>query len=188
MSPNQDDVTTLLGEIREGNQRAESYLFEMVYAELKGVARNVANGPGRGELLQPTALVHEVWLKLTGRLDAVEGRRHFFALAARAMRQVLADRAKEARRLKRGGEARTVLLRSHDAADRSAMEAIDLVDLHDALEKLASLEPRHACVAELRLLGAMTMDEIATELDVSKRTIESDWAMARAWLNKELRR
>lgn len=188
MSRREEDVTTLLGEIRQGNQDAESILFEIVYAELKGVARGVAARGNGGGLLQPTALVHEVWIKLTGRLNAVEGRRHFFALASRAMRQVVADCAKEARRVKRGGEARTVMLSNRDAADPSAMEAIDMIDLNDALNRLATLHARHARIVELRLLGAMTMEEISHELDISKRTVESDWAMAKAWLNKELRR
>lgn len=184
MSSHEEDVTTLLGEIRHGDPGAESRLFEILYAELRRVARGVA---GHGGLIQPTALVHEIWLKLTGRLDSVEGRRHFFALAARAMRQVVADRAKAARRLKRGSHERTVMLRSHDAVDAAAMQAIDLVDLDDALERLSGLDPRHAQVVEMRLLGSMTMDEIAEELGVSKRTVEGDWSMARAWLTRELR-
>lgn len=186
------EVTTLLGAVREGEPAAEDRLFDIVYDELKMVARGAIE-PGRQldgrTLLQPTALVHEVWLKLTGKLDDVESRRHFFALAAKAMRQVISDHAKAARRQKRGGDARTMLLHDQAVAGDGGGGGgmVDLIDLHDALSRLASLNDRHARVTELRLLGAMTLDEIATTLGVSKRTAESDWSMARAWLSNELR-
>lgn len=182
-------VTQLLENIREGDSSAQANLLSIVYDELRNLAAGIMHGrPGGRTLLQPTALVHEAWMKLAGNLDSIEGRRHFFSVAAKAMRHVLADYAKAQRRLKRGGDRATVALDEGAVADDRSpgRDAIDLVDLDDALTRLAALNERHARVVEMRLLGSMTIQEIANELDVSKRTIENDWTMARAWLSREL--
>jgi len=183
----ESDVTRLLLHAREGDARAEGKIFEIVYGELRAAAAAALRVRRGDSVLQPTAIVHEAWIKLTGRLDAVEGRRHFFSLAAKAMRQVIADHARAARREKRGGEARTILLTSDVAGDAAESGRIDLLDLHDALERLGALNERHVNVVEMRLLGAMSTQDIADILEVSKRTVESDWSMARAWLTRELR-
>lgn len=186
-------VTRLLVDIRNGEPAAESGLFAIVYDELRRLAagvmsRRAGGGSAGATLLQPTALAHEAWLKLAGNLDSIECRRHFFAVAAKAMRQVLADHARAARRQKRGGDERTVVLHSDDAVDPLDQRAssVDLVDLDEAMTKLAELNERHARVVEMRLFGSMTIQEIADMLGVSKRTIEADWSMARAWLSREL--
>ena len=113
-----------------------------------------------------------------------EGRSHFYAVAAKAMRQVLTDHARTKRRHKRGGDARRITL--HDAAEASPASDVDLVDLHDCLDRLETLNPRHARVVELRLLGAMTLAETADALGISQTTAHSDWNVARAWLRCEM--
>jgi len=183
-----DDISRLLDAVREGNESAGSDLLTVVYEELRRLAHSVFQKRSDRHTLQPTALVHEAWMKLTGNLDSIESRRHFFAVAALAMRQVLADHARAARREKRGGDQTTIML-SEDALAGEAHQpdaVIDLLDFDDALSRLSVLNERHARIAEMRLLGALTNQEIADELGTSLSTIEKDWRMARAWLNREL--
>jgi len=177
------DFTRLLEQAKGGDAAAHAQLFALVYDQLRDAARRVS--PGQGvHTLQPTALVHEAWLKLAPNLEGVSGRLHFLALASMAMRQVLADYARGARREKRGGGRERVAL------EESRVEApgadADLCALDECLEQLAELNPRHARVVELRAFGGMTIQEAATALGVSHGTIEADWAMARAWLLRRL--
>lgn len=175
-------VTQLLQRHREGDGDALDDLLALAYDELKGVAR-AAFAQSHDRTLQPTALLHEAWLKLGGRLGDAHDRRHFFALAARTMRQVLADHAKARGRVKRGGGQRALALEeSRDAG----YEADDLVALGETIERLAAFNERHARVVELRVFGALTIDETAAEIGVSTSTVELDWKMARAWLRREL--
>jgi RNA polymerase sigma-70 factor (ECF subfamily) len=176
-------VSTLLARARSGDDRAATDLMEIVYPEMRALAGAVMRDQRAGHTLQPTALVHEVWMKLVGNLSGVQDRAHFFAVAATSMRHVLADYAKARKREKRGGEAKRVTL--FDVA-ANADTTIDLVAFHDSLEKLEQLSPRQAKVVELRLFGSLTIDEIAAELDVSAGTVKTDWSMARAWLLREL--
>ncbi len=179
------DVTRLLARMKGGDEGAEEQLLPLVYGELRGLARAVFAGRTAGNTLQPTALVHEAWLKLDGHLGSVEDRRHFFLLAGRAMRQVLADHARARRSQKRGGGAARVTLDTDlnaAAEDRS----VDLVDLDDSLRALAERNERHARVAELRLFSGLSIEETAAALDVSARSVDADWAMAKAWLRREL--
>ncbi len=185
----QTQVTTLLNRIRDGDGSADGQLLDMVYHELRGLAAAIHAAQRGPHTLQPTALVHEAWLKMAGHVDRLESRRHFMAVAARAMRQVLTDRARAALRQKRGGDVQTVML--HDnavpAQPVDTGNEHELVALDQALTELGNLYERHLRVVEMRLLGSMTMQEIADELGVSKRTAEEDWTFARIWLRRQLR-
>lgn len=157
-----------------------------MYDELQHVANLLFANERRGHTLQPTALIHEAWLKIEGRLDGVEDRKHFFAIASRAMRQVLADHARGAGRLKRGERNKRVTL--HENVTESPSTGIDLVELDDLFRRLSELNSRHAQVVELRVLGGLTIAETAEVLEVSHSTVESDWFTSRAWLRRELTR
>lgn len=177
------EITRLLGQARAGNEGAADQIFELIYEDLRAVARRV-DGRAPAHTLQPTALVHEAWLKLAPNLDAVADRAHFMAVASRAMRQVLADHARARRREKRGGGAALVSLNGFDEPRDAALT--DLSAFDESLELLEGLNARHARVVELRVFGGLTIDEAATELGLSHGTIESDWSMARAWLWRRL--
>lgn len=176
------DVTHLLQSIQLGDDTASARVFHAVYDQLRGLAAGCFR-PGP-HTLQPTALVHEAWIKLEGKLQGVRDRGHFLALAGLAMRQILTDRARAARAEKRHANRVTVTLSLQ--ASNGTTEPIDLIALDDALSKLAQLKERHARVVELRFLAGLTIDETATALGVSHTTVESDWAMAQAWLRAEL--
>ena len=158
-TPAPHTITRLLHGIRDGDEDAASALLPLVYGQLHGLAEAIFRGENPGHTLQPTALVHEAWLKLAGHLDSLNDRTHFYAVASRAMRQVLTDHAKSARRQKRCGTARRVTLDDHlQSDDRKAgtgSRELDLVDLEDSLAKLARLDARHARMVELRLLGGL---------------------------------
>ncbi len=160
-------------------------LFRLVYGELKALARGALGAQRASHTLQPTALVHEAWLNLASSFQEPESRGHFLAVAAKAMRQVLQDHARAQRAAKRGQRAVGVEVGSA-AADAPAEPPADLIALDDALSRLAELNERHAKIAELRILGGLTMPEIADEVGVSLRTIETDWTIARAWLRTKL--
>lgn len=177
------DFTRLLEQAKAGNADAHGQVFALVYEELRRAAHQIGSD-GIGRTLQPTAVVHEAWLKLAPHLDGVNNRVHFFAVASMAMRQVLTDHARAARREKRGGGRRAVTLDA-ELAQRGNLDA-DLCMLDESLEQLANLNPRHARVVELRVFGGLTIDETAEALGVSHGTIESDWSMARAWLWQRL--
>lgn len=179
-------VTRLLQCARAGEADAGAALLALTYAELGQLARAQFSAQRADHTLQPTALVHEAWLKLAAHLEGVEDRRHFFAVASRAMRQVLADHARTRDRLKRqGGQRRVTLDQGIGEADTAA---VDLVDLDDSLRRLAGLNERHARVVELRIFGGLTIAETAAELGVSHDTVEKAWFMAKAWLHSELSR
>lgn len=178
-----NEVTVLLGKIRDGDEQAADRLFELVYDELRGVAGRLTRG-NSDRTLQPTALVHEAWIKLSGHVDELEGRSHFFSVAAKAIRQVLADHARDQRRLKRGGGERPVTW--VETGGPSSDDRLDLVVLDDLIRKLEDLHARQARVVELRFLVGLTISEAADVLGISRHTVENDWAMARAWLRREL--
>ncbi len=183
--PEPSEVSALLFAHRHGDRSALDRLTPLVYRELKDLASKVAGSPRIGNTLQPTALAHEAWIKLAGGMEHLEGREHFFALASRAMRQILTDHARAARAQKRGGGARTVTL--NESLDGGTSQELDLIALDDSLTRLSTLMPRHASVVELRFLGGLTIEETAKVLGVSTGTVDSDWAMARSWLSRELR-
>jgi RNA polymerase sigma factor (TIGR02999 family) len=160
-------------------------LLPLVYDELRAMAGHYLGDERAGHTLQPTALVHEAFLRLQQQSRVSwQGRTHFLALGAQAMRRILIDHARGRGRAKRGG-GRRVPLEGLDPA--APVPASDLLALSEALERLAELDPRQARVVELRCLGGLSMDEVAAALGVSKRTAEGDWKMARAWLRLALR-
>ena len=175
----------LLTGVRAGNTKAEEQLFAAVYSDLRRVAAAVFTEQSPGHTLQPTALVHEVWLKLSGGIGKVEDRHHFFALAARAMRQILTDHARSESRQKRGGDWRRITL-SGKPIDAPA-EDINLADLHEALARFELIDARAAEVARLRILGTLEVAEVADVLNLSERTVARDWSVAKLWLRRELR-
>jgi RNA polymerase sigma factor (TIGR02999 family) len=160
-------------------------LLPLVYEELRGIAERALRNERSGHTLQATALVHEAYLRLVGtERMAFEGRAHFLAAGAQAIRRVLIDHARGKGREKRGGGWRRVSLEGGDAADGGRW--VDVVDLHEALMRLAQVSERQARLVELRFFGGLTNEEAAVVLGVSLRTVTGDWAMARAWLRREL--
>jgi RNA polymerase sigma factor (TIGR02999 family) len=184
-----NDVTELLRAWGAGDAEACEELARLVYAELRQQARRALRREGEGHTLQPTALVHEAWMRLDGQHDARwQSRTQFFAVAAQMMRRVLVDHARARRALKRGGEARVTLGDVHgelDAPD-AALDAIDLIALDDALARLAILDPQKARLVELRYFAGLSITEAATALGVSPATVGREWAVARIWLRREL--
>lgn len=178
-------ITRLLLAARSGDQEAFDALLPLVYDELRGLARNRMRAERAEHTLSPTALVHEAYLKLLGYEDvAWQNRAHFFAVAARAMRQILVDHARRRTRQKRGGNRVRVTLeprmRTFDPAPR------EIVDLDQALSRLEEEHERRARVVVCRFFGGMQVDETAEALGVSAATVKRDWAAARVWLNREL--
>ena len=160
-------------------------LFLEMQLELRGLAQVAFADQAKNHTLQPTALINEAWLKLAGRTPAINDRHHFLALVARAMRQILTDHARAKGSAKRGGQRGKLTLVDEPADDLG--KRIDCVDFNDALDRLESLNLRHAQVLEMRLLGTLTISEIADLLCVSETTVKRDWQAARLWLICELR-
>jgi len=184
-----NDVTELLRAWGAGDAEACEELARLVYAELRQQARRALRREGEGHTLQPTALVHEAWMRLDGQHDARwQSRTQFFAVAAQMMRRVLVDHARARRALKRGGEARVTLGDVHGElhAPDAALDAIDLIALDDALARLAILDPQKARLVELRYFAGLSFTEAATALGVSPATVGREWAVARMWLRREL--
>lgn len=177
------EVTRLLHAIAGGDAAASERLVPLVYEELRSVAAAHLRSEDVGHTLQPTALVHEAYLRLVGQQTAMVGRAHFFALAAQAMRRVLVDHARRRNAQRRGGGRRVTLQDDHAVTDE---EPIDLLALDAGLEKLARDHERPARTVELRYFGGLSMSQIADVLGVSKVTVKRDWSFARAWLYREL--
>ena len=179
-------VTTLLRAWRLGDRAAFERLTPLVYDELRRRARFDLRGERPDHTLRPTALVHEVYLRLVN-LDQVDwqDRTHFFVLAARQMRRILVDSARARHFKKRGGGAFNVTFDEELAVSERAS---DLVALDEALELLAATDERKARVVELRFFGGLKNEEIAAALDISTDTVTRDWQMAKLWLRRELKR
>ena len=161
-------------------------LVPLIYDELRAIAHRQLVGDPRNDGIQTTELVHETYLKLVGDARVTQrGRAYFFGAAARAMRQVLVDAARKRHTVKRGGEVSMVTL--DDDATAITEYGDDLLDLNDALLELEKHNPRQARVVECRYFGGLGVEETAAALDVSARTVKSDWALAKAWLFDELR-
>ena len=171
----------------EADKLAAEAIFPIVYEELKRhAARCLGAGVSR-HTLQPTALVHEVFLRLADQTGSTwRNRAHFLALSSRIMRQILVDHARKHLADKRGGGWKRISLAEVDG-NEPADEA-EILALDEALNKLAQLNPRHATMIELRFLGGLSIEEAAAALDISPRTIKSDWRVAKAWLLRELKR
>ncbi len=182
------DVTRILGAIGDGDASATGDLLPLVYEELRRLARSMMEREAPGQTLQPTALVHDAYLRLMGpRPDEVSwsSRAHFFAAAAIAMRRILVDRARRRNRLRHGGGRRRV-----DLDDRVAAfdeDAIDFEVLDEALRRMETEDPRMSRVVMLRFFAGLSIDETATAMNVSPRTVKREWTCARAWLYRALK-
>jgi RNA polymerase sigma factor (TIGR02999 family) len=186
------DITGLLKAWGQGDQAAFDRLMPLVYAQLRAQARHHMRKERSGLTLQSTALVHEVYLRLTKAQDVDwQDRVHFFALSAQIMRRVLVDAARARAAVKRGGDVARAEHSSAVDLDQiptgDSDGALSLCALDDALEALARIDPRRARVIELRFFGGLSVEETAAALQVSPQTVMRDWRLARAWLARELR-
>jgi RNA polymerase sigma-70 factor (ECF subfamily) len=185
VSANAARVTQILDELDYGDRSAAARLFPFVYDELRSLAGRMLRRETPDCLLQPTELVHEAFLKLIDQTRVSwQGRTHFLAVAAQAMRRVLVDHARRRNRLKRGGGRTRIFC--DDELTVSAKNDADVLDVDAALVRLAELDPRNASIVEMRFFAGMTIDEIATALALSKSTVEKEWMAVRAWLRREL--
>jgi RNA polymerase sigma factor, sigma-70 family/RNA polymerase sigma factor, TIGR02999 family len=179
------EVTRLLADWSHGDRAALEKLTPLVYEELRRLAHHYMEGQRRNHTLQTTALVNEAYLRLADqRRPNLTNRSHFLAVAAKAMRQILVDHAKASQRQKRGAGASKVEL--DKAALVSPEQTRAILDLNEALERLATIDSRKAQVVELRYFGGLKQDEIAEVLKVSIVTVRRDWVFAKAWLYSEL--
>jgi RNA polymerase sigma factor (TIGR02999 family) len=180
------DVTRILNAAASGDSKAAQELLPLVYDELRRLAGHRMAGESAGHTLQPTALVHEAWLRLASGSQNWQNRSHFFAAAAEAMRRILVEHARRKQSLKRGGK----LLREELEDSMLVVNAPpdELLAVHEALDALATQDPAAAELVKLRYFVGMTMDEAATAMGLAKRTAESIWTYARAWLKREISR
>jgi RNA polymerase sigma factor (TIGR02999 family) len=180
------DTSQILAAVEAGDPRAAAELLPLVYGELRKLAAARLSAEPAGHTLQPTALVHEAYLRLVGggRPQDWAGRRHFFAAAAEAMRRVLVDAARRKRAARRGGPRRRMDLLEGDLATVPAND--ELLDLDEALTEFAALDPQAAELVKLRVFAGTTVEEAADVLGVSPRTAKRSWAYARAWLGRRL--
>ncbi len=181
--PDKTGVTRLLVQWRDGNANALDELTPIVYQELRQLARHYMRDEGTPGVLQTTALVHEAYLRLVGLEVDWQGRRHFFAVAARTMRQVLVDFARSRKAAKRGGGDIPLSL---DEGKIPLERSDQLVALDDALAALATIDERKSQVVELRFFGGLTIAETAEVLGLSHATVERDLKMAKAWLYRQM--
>jgi RNA polymerase sigma-70 factor, ECF subfamily len=184
------DVTQLLLGWSGGDRSASEQLMAAVYAELHAQAARAMGREMPEHTLQATALVNEAYLRLIDqRRVEWRNRAHFFGVAAQLMRRILVDHARGRDAAKRGGGVRPVTLGHADAAGDATPDegGVDVLVLHDALERLAAIDPRQARVVELRYFGGMNIEDTAEALDLSPATVKREWAVARAWLRRELR-
>jgi len=181
------DITRILKAAEQGDKKPAEELLPLVYAELRKLAASKMAREAPGQTLQPTALVHEAWLRLVGNGNQHwDGRVHFFAAAAEAMRRILIENARRKQSLKRsGGGKRTELDESGIA---QAVTSDELLAVHEALDGLATADPAAADLVKLRYFVGLTMIEAAEALDVPLRTAERLWAFGRAWLRREMKR
>jgi RNA polymerase sigma-70 factor (ECF subfamily) len=178
-------VTQLLQQWSHGDNSALAELTPLVYEELRRLAHHYMEGQSPDHTLQTTALVNEAYLRLADQTNPNwQSRAHFFAVAARAMRQIVVDYARSQRSQKRGGGR--VRIELDESAILSPEQSKEIVDLHEALERLATLDSRKAQVVELKYFGGLNYDEMAEVLKISRVTVRRDWEFARLWLYTEL--
>ena len=180
------EITQLL---QLGDKQSLEKLFPIVYDELRVLAAALFRGEFRSDhTLQPTALVHEAYLRLVGDFDDItwQNRAHFFGIAARSMRQILVNHAVAHNADKRGG-GHTVLALD-EAVSFFQTQNIEILSLHEALERLAELDTRQAEIVELRFFGGLTIEESAAVLEISETTVKREWEMAKAWLFRDLKK
>jgi RNA polymerase sigma factor (TIGR02999 family) len=179
------DITRVIEAIQQGDPKAADELLPLVYEELRKLATSKMANEAAGNTLQPTALVHEAWLRLVGHDNPrFAGRAHFFAAAAEAMRRILIDRARRKRAERHGGGRVRVDLQEIDLASPGADD--QLLAVSEALDKLAAQDPTEAELVKLRYFVGLTVEEAASLLDISPRTARNYWAHARTWLYHEI--
>ena len=186
--PTRDEVTHILQRAESGDQAASEELLPLVYGELRRLANDLIAREKPGQTLQATALVHEAYVRLLGPIDSEgsrwDNRGHFFVAAAQAMRRILVDRARARGAMKRGGGAPQLRL---DPESLTLNEVPgEIIDLDDALRRLAEAHPDKANLVSLRFFGGLTMKQAAAALDIAPATADRHWAFARAWLYHEL--
>jgi RNA polymerase sigma factor (TIGR02999 family) len=183
------DVTRLVDAAAVGDPKAAAELLPLVYDELRKLAKARMAAAPAGQTLQPTALVHEAYVRLvgSGRERNWNGRGHFFAAAAEAMRRILVEKARRKRRVRHGGGVQRQPLDSIDpAAESIPLDAVDLLAVNDALDRFAEAAPRKAELVKLRYFAGLTVPEAAVLLGISLSTAEADWTYAKAWLKREI--
>lgn len=178
-------ATQIVNKMVAGNRTASEDLFALLYEDFRRLAAMYLKRERPGHTFQPTALVHEAYLKLIDqtRVDW-HGRTHFFAVGAQAMRRILVDHARRRNRLKHGGGRYRIAL--NEGLALSPQRDEDLLAVDEALKKLTTVDARQATIVELRFFGGLSVEEVAEVLGISKRTVEKEWTMVRAWLRREL--
>ncbi len=181
------DVTAMLLAWSGGDRDAHEALLNAVYAELRRQASRAMNREPEHATLQTTALVHEAYLRLVDQRRVTwKNRSHFFGIAAQIMRRILVDHARGRLADKRGGDQAPVTLTESDAALQADASPTDVMALHDALEKLAVFDELQARIVEMRYFGGLTIEETAEAIGIGPTTVKAEWAIARAWLRREL--
>jgi RNA polymerase sigma factor (TIGR02999 family) len=183
----QTDITKLLERWSDGDETARDQLIPLVYSQLRRLSRSALGRQQRESLLQPTALVHEAWLRMADHKRlSIGSRRQFYGLAAKIMRDVLVDHLRRRQSSKRGGSQTEIAL---DEANPAVLPRhINFLVLDEALTRLGGIKSRYAEIAELRYMAGLSIEETAETLCVSHATIEREWGFARAWLRRELQR
>ncbi len=171
-----------------GDQRAASMLFDSLYRELRRLAVSAMRAERGEHTLQPTALVHEAYMRFTDLRTPLTGRSHFFAIAATAMRRVLIEHARARNAAKRGGDLSRIPLDAVDVPIANGMDDVDIAALDAALTRLATVDERQARIVELRFFAGLTIEATADVVGISPRTVKREWQMARAWLRREMAR
>lgn len=185
MATNIAQATQIVNDMVAGNREASQQLFALLYDDFRKLAGMYMKRERAGHTLQPTALVHEAYLKLIDQTRVEwHGRTHFFAVGAQAMRRILVDHARRRNRLRHGGGRYRLCLTEGLALSPQRDE--DLLAVDEALQKLTKVDPRQATIVELRFFGGLSVEEVAEAMGLSKRTIEKEWTMVRAWLRSEL--
>jgi RNA polymerase sigma factor (TIGR02999 family) len=181
------EATQILNAVEQGDPKAAEKLLPLVYDELRKLAAHKLLQEEAGQTLEPTALVHEAYLRLVGARNGShwDSRGHFFAAAAEAMRRILVDRARRKQRQRHGGGLQKQSFEDIEPAITSPVDAVDLLSLNEALERLEASYPRRARLVKLRYFAGFTLTEVAEMLGISQSSAEADWTYARAWLKRE---
>ncbi len=181
----QSEITVLLARWRSGDSSALDELTPLVYDNLRRLASHYLSSEKSGHPLSPTAVVHEAYLRLLGTGTSYNDRAHFLAMAARQMRRVLVDHARQRGRGKRGADWQRVTLTT--SIPEPEPQLADILSVQQALERLEAFDPRKVEIVDLLVFGGLTVDETAASLQISPATVDREWRMARAWLRHELR-
>ncbi len=186
MTPSPQEISQLLVEWSNGDQAAHDKLMPLVYDELRRIAKRYMRRQHPSHTLQTTALIHEAYLRLVNQREAHwQNRTHFFAVAARVMRQILVDHARSRHSAKRGAETRAIV--PEEAAVIAPERAAEMIALDEALQTLTAIDRRQGRIVELRYFGGLTVEETAEILKISPITVKRDWSLAKAWLHQELK-